>query len=262
VPASFKPVETVGRALSVLRAVNAEREASVASIHNATKIDKATIVRMLETLIHEGYIEKDEGHSTYHATGRTLLLSNGYSWPRSIAVAAGQILEEHRAKVGWPSDVAVFDHDAMVIAETSRGSSVLSLQRSPGYRLPLLLTSAGLAYIAHVDPERRAAILTRVLNGRDGSDYSTMDRAGWEARFEEIRSQGYAAMTQEYSKRISAEALWAIAVPIGPASQVFGALNLILIRNAISEREAVRKYLPSLKKTAAEIAARLQECGH
>jgi len=47
---SYPPVQSVCRALDVLRTVNRLRIASVQAIHEATGFPKPTIVRMLETL--------------------------------------------------------------------------------------------------------------------------------------------------------------------------------------------------------------------
>lgn len=254
---SFKPVDAVIRALNVLRSVNDSAEATVASIFQATDLDKATIVRMLETLVHEGYVEKDPLRSTYRPTGKTLQLSQGYDWSRTIANVAGPELQHYRLKVGWPSDVAVFDRDAMVIADTSREGSLLSLKRAPGYRLPMLATSAGLAYLAFLQPDERERILDRVRLSDARFGNLANDPAKCEELFEVIRAKGYATMTEEYSNRISSGALWAMAVPLRLKDQVFGALNLIMIRNAVSETAAVKKYLPSLRKTARLIAHNL-----
>jgi IclR family mhp operon transcriptional activator len=255
---SFKPVDAVIRALNVLRSVNDSKDATVSSIFHATDIDKATIVRMLETLVHEGYVSKDAENSTYHPTGKTLQLSQGYDWSRTISQIAGPILQHYRLKVGWPSDIAVFDRDAMVIADTSREGSILSLKRAPGYRLPMLGTSAGLAYLAFLPPVERQRVLERVRLSAEGFTDLAADPAACEKLFEVIRARGYATMTDEYSNRISGGALWAMAVPIQLKDHVFGALNLIMIRNAVSETLAVKKYLPSLRKAARSMADNLQ----
>ena len=55
--ACFKPVIALTRGLEILRVVNDEGRSTVRSLHKATGLDKATIVRMLQTLEHEGYIE-------------------------------------------------------------------------------------------------------------------------------------------------------------------------------------------------------------
>jgi hypothetical protein len=44
-----RPVIALSRGLEVLRVINQERHSTVGSLHKATGLNKATIVRMLET---------------------------------------------------------------------------------------------------------------------------------------------------------------------------------------------------------------------
>ncbi|MFC7610886.1 helix-turn-helix domain-containing protein [Teichococcus aestuarii] len=55
---SYEPVTAVLRGLEVLRAVNHLRSATVREIHEATGLNQPTVVRMLETLIHAGFVAR------------------------------------------------------------------------------------------------------------------------------------------------------------------------------------------------------------
>src|SRR3546814_9625031 len=104
---SFKPVVALTRGLEVLRAVNRDRPATVGSIHKATGLDKATVVRMPETLEHAGYIMRDGERAAYAPTGPSLLLSQGYSRHLCVGSVAAPILQEVREQVGRPVDLAL-----------------------------------------------------------------------------------------------------------------------------------------------------------
>ena len=56
---SFEPVTAVLRAFDVLLTVNRLKEASVGDIFRETGLNRPTIVRMLETLIHAGFVSRD-----------------------------------------------------------------------------------------------------------------------------------------------------------------------------------------------------------
>jgi len=75
---SFDPIISLQRGLSVLAVVNKGKRVSPKTIYEQTGLHKATIIRMLETLVHEGYVAKT-ARSTYVPTGRTLLLSQGFN---------------------------------------------------------------------------------------------------------------------------------------------------------------------------------------
>ena len=58
---SYRPVNAVLRGLDVLLATNRLKgRATVGEIHRHTGLDKATIVRMLETLAHAGLTVRNE----------------------------------------------------------------------------------------------------------------------------------------------------------------------------------------------------------
>ena len=138
-------VNALHRGLPILRAIN-DGHAQLREISAATKLPKSTIARMLETLVAGGYVAQDEKKG-YHVTARVLALSRGYNANEFLLKAAQPVLEGLRRHQIWPSDLAVFDQDAMVILDTGRDPGTLSLNRTVGSRLPVLVTSLGRAFL-------------------------------------------------------------------------------------------------------------------
>lgn len=256
---SFKPVEAVSRALNVLRVVNEEKQSTVASLHRQTCLDKATIVRMLETLIHEGYVTRDPERAIYSPTARTLLLSQGYDKSRWVASIAEPMLERFRNAIGWPSDIALLDRDAMVVVQTSRGTGPLSFNRQPGFRSPMLVTSIGLTYLAFCEDRERQRVLQRL--GESPEEWNALARQPerLDELLAQVREQGYAVMSSDYSDKVFSSNVWAIGVPVRHGETLFATMNIMLLKSAVSLDEALEKLLPPLKETAAEIARSLAE---
>lgn len=259
---SFKPVEAVSRALNVLRVVNEEKQSTVSSIHQRTGLDKATIVRMLETLSHEGYVARDLHRAVYSPTARTLLLSQGFEASRWIASIAEPTLERFRNSIGWPSDIALFDRDAMVVVQTSRGSGPLSFNRQPGFRSPMLVTSIGLTYLAFCEAAERERIIDRLAASPEQWNDLSRDPESLAGVLEAIRRQGYAVMSDDYSERVFAGNVWAVGVPVIHEGVLFATMNIMLLKNAVSLKQALQRLLPQLRDAAAEIAADLARSGH
>ncbi|MDF0732779.1 helix-turn-helix domain-containing protein [Pseudomonas entomophila] len=254
---SFKPVEAVSRALNVLRVVNEERQSTVASIHRQTGLDKATIVRMLETLGHEGYVARDPERAVYYPTARTLLLSQGFESSRWIASVAESTLSRFRNAIGWPSDIALFDRDAMVVVQTSRGSGPLSFNRQPGFRSPMLVTSIGLTYLAFCDRNERERIIERLADSPEEWNDLARQPQRLATILDEVREQGYAVMGADYSEKVFSGNVWAIGVPVIQGEKLFATMNIMLLKSAVSLDEARQNLLPMLLETAAEIAGNL-----
>ncbi|HFZ8995302.1 TPA: IclR family transcriptional regulator C-terminal domain-containing protein [Citrobacter freundii] len=254
---SFKPVEAVSRALNVLRVVNEEKQSTVASIHKQTGLDKATIVRMLETLDHEGYVARDPDKAVYFPTGRTLLLSQGYEKSRWVSDIAEPILAKFRNTIGWPSDIALFDRDAMVVVQTSRGYGPLSFNRQPGFRSPMLTTSIGLTYLAFCPEKERNRILHRLADSADEWNTLTQQPERLAELLAQVRKQGYAVMGPDYSEKVFASNVWAIGVPIIYGDTLYATMNIMLLKSAVNEQEAIQNLLPLLRDAATEIAEAL-----
>jgi len=256
--ASYKPVNAVLRSLDILAAVSRlQGRATVGELHRETAIDKATIVRMLETLIHAGYVDRDGGRASYEVTGKTLLLSAGYDRQRAVGRVVAPILADFREAIGWPSDLAIFDGDAMLVVETSREAGPLLVNRHPGYRAPILATSLGLAYLAFAEPREREAVLAREGARGDGWNALARDRQRAARTFSRIRAQGFAVMHDDYSRSEYRSLISAVGVPVLAEGRAIAAMNVLFLKSVVPTKTAAETIVPRLKDCAAKIAGAL-----
>lgn len=254
---SFKPVIALARGLEILRAVNEQRQASVGSLHKATGLDKATIVRMLETLEHEGYVMRDADRAIYAPTGRSLLLSQGYDQHLWIGAIAEPIMQDFRKQIGWPSDIALFDGDAMVIAQTTRGHDSMLFNRRPGFRFPVLATSMGRAYLAFCGEQRQAEIVAKLAEIPGSATELARHPRRLKKLLADTRERGYAVMDADYSRQVFDNKVWAMGVPVHNDRQVFASINIMMLRSAVTMDEAVKQFLKPLQSAAVQIAEAL-----
>lgn len=254
---SFRPVIALSRGLEVLRVINQERQSTVGSLHKATGLDKATIVRMLETLEHEGYVVRRAEPPSYAPTGRALLLSAGYDEPNWIGGIAEPMLNRFRQQIQWPSDVAVLDGESMVIAHTTRIGGSLLFHRPPGFRFPVLGTSMGRAYLAFCEPAEQERIAARLALSPDPWNDLARNPAKLAKVLRAIRKAGFAVMDEGYSRRIFGGAVWAIGVPVAAPNRLFASMNVMMLREAVSTEEGLRRFVPQMKKVASALAETL-----
>lgn len=257
--ASYNPVTAVLRGVEVLRLVNRLSPTTVKAIHYETGYDKATIVRMLQTLIHAGYVIQDDATGTYSVTGRVLQLSVGYSMHDRIAALCSPLLAELRKSIGWPSDFAIRDAESMIVVQTSRTQGPLLLNRRPGFRAPMLLTSIGRAYLSACSPAELDEIIAQLAASPDPGRGKSPPLQSLHAQLGAIRAAGYAVMDDAYSRSEYDAQIWAIAVPVADGDHVYGALNIMLLRDAVDEEAAKDRYLPRLRETAARLVQAFQE---
>jgi IclR family transcriptional regulator, mhp operon transcriptional activator len=62
------PIRAISRGLSVLRAVNVHGGLTMMEISHASEVPYPTACRIVQTLVYEGYLERDRGRKTYRTT--------------------------------------------------------------------------------------------------------------------------------------------------------------------------------------------------
>lgn len=256
--ASFDPVTALMRGIDVLRVVNTLQEASIAQISRETGLHKSTVLRMLETLIHQGYVVRQTTGPTYVVTGKCLLLSNGLQRVTRLAQVAVPLMAAFQKSVGWPSDFAVFDHDAMMIAATNREFGVMSFNRKIGTRVPILASSLGRAYLAFCSESEQAAILARLESSDGVWDAPAKDRTGVRKMIDEIRRQGYATTDPHYHATVYESAIWGISVPVMAGGTIIATTNVMFLATAMPLDKGVRSLAAKLLGLAAEIGKAIE----
>ncbi|AJE49122.1 helix-turn-helix domain-containing protein [Celeribacter indicus] len=254
--ASYRQVVAVERALAVLRAVSLRKLATVGEIHEDTGIDKATVVRFLETLIGEGYVHRIEDGPRYEVTRKVTQLSAGYDRHRELARVGGIVMEKYRTVITWPMTFAAFDGDAMVIVEAIRKPRGLVVNRVPGYRFPMLVTSSGLAYLAAVPDAERDAILDHLAThpGPGGWNQRAHDREEVLRVLDEVRARGYAISDEEYYQEQHEGVLWGASVPIRGRSEIHGVFGIMLLSHVLKRGEGLADYLPVMTRITEDVA--------
>ena len=251
---SYAPVTAFVRGLDVLHALNTlGGKAGVGAVHELTRIPKPTIVRILETLIHTGYVARSAVGKNYGLTAKCLALSGGFDAYDYLLRQAAPVLDAVRRRMVWPSDLAVLDRNAMAIIETSRQPGVLSFNRTVGSRVPALTTAIGRAYLAHAKADVRARVLAELASSDDPFDAlaKTPERA--QAMLDVMRAQGFATSDREHMNGVRA-----IAYPIFFNGDVLAAVNVFVVVEAMSLEQLIERYAPVLGEAVRDIELALQ----
>jgi IclR family transcriptional regulator, mhp operon transcriptional activator len=252
---AYEPVTAALRCIAVLREVSVQRSASARSIQAKTKLSRATIIRMLETLEYAGLIARDPTTGLYFVTGKSLELSMGYQFDRILANLAAPILDSLRTAIGWPSDLAIFDEDAMMIVATNRvRDSRIVYNYSPGYRSPVLGSALGRAYLAFSSEEVRASIFHKLKSISDPWNDAARDPVIAAKLVDSVRRQRYATPHKSFVEQIHGD-VDSIAVPVLEGDRPVAVLNVVYFREALTPNEAALRLVEPLK-AAADVLGR------
>lgn len=240
---SYPPINALIRGLDLLTEINRLGVASVGALYTATGISKSTIVRNLETLEHAGFVARDNKTDGYVVTAKVLTLSSGFDHGNRLVALATPILNEFRTSMPWPSDLAVFDGEAMVILETSRPPGTLALNRPVGTRLSVTDSALGRAYLAHIDTARRDEILNTAFATSDAKARKSLER-----ELRRYGAQGFSENDQSLSKSTRG-----VGVPIKLNDEVVACINSIVLTEALSMEDVIKRCVPALQSVARKI---------
>ncbi|MBT4940536.1 MAG: helix-turn-helix domain-containing protein [Rhodospirillaceae bacterium] len=251
--------QSLKKGLIVLKALNEKDDISVLMLHQKTGIPRPTLYRLLNTLKELGYVTTGPKGDTYQLPILVRALSEGYSDEAWVTEIASPILEELGDEVIWPLDIGSLDRDAMIVRETTHQTSPLSLERGysgrrgyPGYRVPILATAMGKAYLAFSSKEKRESILD-VLRSPDSDERKAASKVDdLKKEFAQIRRRGYGVREGGLIPKTGS-----IAVPIIIEGEPLACLNLHYILSALTLKQVVSRYLSPMQAAAAKIEKQL-----
>lgn len=253
----YREVRGLARGLAVIRAINAMAGGmgGVLDVAKATGLHRTTVKRLLETLRTEGLVTRLDNGSVYSLTREVKRLSEGYAGSDWIDDIAAPLMVKHHRELAWPSDLAIPNGGFMVVRESTHRHSMLSQHHATiGERIPMLVSSLGRAWLAHCPDEERESTLSTLRARQDETGEIARDQQRLRQLLSDTRQRGYGLNIGEWRSEAS---VTAIAYPILDGRYAIGAINLVLMRNAVSEADITRRYVPSLRKLARRISTRV-----
>ena len=250
---SMKTVTSLRRGLQVLRIINGTGGCQIKTLQTMIDLPKPTIIRMVATLVEAGYVWRNEA-GLYKVSAKVLALANRYSADEGLLMAARPVLARLRRETSWPSDLAAFDGDAMVILDTGDDPGTFGLNRSRGSRLPVLTTSLGRAYLAFREPQMQEELLAYLLKVEEKRGEARLAPRRLRRILRETKSQGYSVADGEYLKNTRA-----IAVPVLVKGEPLATINLMTVIGAMEMAEVEARFVAPLKAAAREISETLSD---
>lgn len=256
-PASGPPaLRTLSRGLQVIECLESCESMGFLELYRATGLPKATLTRILQTLLAAGWVSKRLADGHYRASRHTQPKD---AWDMAKARVA-EIATPHLARlhrdVIWPSDLSICDGEKMVILESSRAMNAFIVNERVVGQYPRMLWSAvGRAYLAACQPAERRRILENLESSRHPDDAAIRDLRWVEQILDGTRRQGYGLRGEDYPSPDQREPgqLGAIAVPVCAGRRVIACLSLIWIRSMMQERQVVELNLGRLRTAASGI---------
>jgi len=249
-------IHSVTKVLKLLEVMNLQSITSIERLHELTKMPKPTIVRMLNTLAAEGYVQKVSRSAGYGLTERILRISVGYRYTDYVVEVAREILLDYTARYKWPVLIATFDRDAMVLRFSTKWQSPFADHEGDltSMRMPMLISAGGLAYLAFCPNEERESILSLLRASPLSSNKMARDEQATARMLADVKSKGYSIKPS-----MKIDPFVGMGLPIRRGNNVAAALSFRYLPSAMSEAKAAETYLAPLREAAASIEAVLNE---
>ncbi len=149
---------SLSRGLDVLEALAraSERELGPSAIAQRVGLDKATVTRLLRTLVEGGYVVQDEASRRYRLTGRILWLAHGVAARIDLRSVALPHLTALRDELGETVHLGVMEDLRVVYVDKLEADNSIQLVSAIGQTMPLHSTSLGKAMLAALPDAERA----------------------------------------------------------------------------------------------------------
>ena len=252
---STSPIRVLNRGLDVLLELNKLERAGINTLAAAVRLPRTTTFRILETLRHAGFVERDP-FDYYRPTIKVRTLSDGFDDEAMVAHLAKPLLGKLGERVAWPVAIATPAGATMMIRETTLNSGPTPLEHhAAGVRVPMLTSAAGRAYLAYCERQQRESLLELLARSSLPEDRMARSRVEVERMLNETRVQGFGLAHR--ARRASEET--SLAVPVRLKDRTLAALTLRLVTGAVPLRSAIELFIPRMREVALAIESKMAE---
>ncbi|AZO69792.1 MULTISPECIES: HTH-type transcriptional regulator BhcR [unclassified Mesorhizobium] len=195
-PSEAASVQSLDRALRILAIVAEASGLSLSEIAARSGIAASTAYRMLTTLENHGMAEFDTTDQLWSIGVETYRMGAAFLRRRKLVDRARIVMQELMEKTGETANLGVAEDDCVVFVSQVETHQAIRAFFRPGTRSSFHASGIGKAVLAHLEPERVAAILRKAglqrYTDRTLSDISalahdlaTIKHRGWSVDDEE-----------------------------------------------------------------------------
>jgi DNA-binding IclR family transcriptional regulator len=213
---------TLSRGIDVLEALARANEHGLgpSAIGQQVGLDKATVTRLLRTLVEAGYVTQDETTRRYRLTGRILWLAHRATVHLDLRTVARPHLTALRDELGETVHLGVMEDLRVVYVDKLEADNSIQLVSAIGQMMPLHSTSLGKALLAALPDEEREGKYARMDLSRR-TDRTILDLATLREEIRQTQLRGYSTDDREnepFGACVGASIVGADGRPVGAIS--------------------------------------------
>lgn len=250
-------VRALARGLLVLQVINRGGSVSMMQISRGANIPYPTAVRIVDTLIAEGMVEREPARKRYRPTALVRSLASGYREADALVTAARPIIVELTRRFLWPVSVSTRVGGMMMVQDSTHQLTTLTFHNyAPGFTLPLAECASGKAWLAFAEPDDLATVKAGLAQGDGPAERMARLMLADGGLLQRIRAKGYATQARNAYTATPGKTS-SIAAPLFQGGRVAGAMSLIFFSSAMPMREAEARYADALCEAANRLSQAL-----
>ncbi|GAA5060309.1 IclR family transcriptional regulator [Nocardia callitridis] len=186
--------------LRILEEVAVRQPIGVSELARATQIPKSTVQRCLVTLQEAGWLRVvDAEHARWGVTMKALAIGLRGAGEHDLRQLAAPVIQRLAAQTDETVHLGLRDGTDSVIVARADSTQIVRVFLEIGTRLPLAVTSIGVAILAHLDPREVDELLRADVENLE------LDKLGGGAppSDAELRAEIAAAAERRYSMNMS-----------------------------------------------------------
>ncbi len=252
-------VRAIARGLAVLQVINRGGSVTMMQISRGAGIPYPTAVRIVETLIAEGMVEREPARKRYRPTALVRTLASGYQADDDLVAIARPIIVDLTRRLLWPVSISTRVGTMMMVQDSTHQLTSLTLHNyAPGFTLPLAECASGKVWLAFAEPAELAMVVAGFARSDGPAERMGRLLLADDGLLRKIRAQGYATQARNTYTATPGKTS-SLAAPVFRNGRVAGALSLIFFAAAMPIREAEARYAGALMEAAAAISRALDE---
>lgn len=184
-----KLVPSVEKSMQILEyIINSQKACSLREVHTALDIAKTSAYSILNTLIHGGFIQKDQKGlyiPTLKLTAmglKTRELNNGIRFIRPL-------LEQLRDKTGFTVFFVIYDNGELIVLDKLDGFGSIIFNSYIGQKKRMNTSAGGKAMAAFLTPHELDVVISKGLDNLTSKSIHKVDE--FLVHLDEIRQRGY-----------------------------------------------------------------------
>lgn len=246
-------VQSLDRAIEILEMLTHEKNGfGITALAQKTALHKSTVHRLLKTLMHHGYVERDPESDNYRLGMKILYLASAILDRMDIRLLAKPFLEKLSYETREVVHLAILDEgETVYIDKVESSDSSIRMYSQIGKRGPVHCTGVGKVMLSGLS-EGEVDRIIREKGMKAFTPYTITDINELKVHLDKIAIEGYAIDEREHE-----EGIRCVAAPI------FDRNNKIIAAISVSgpvfrvTEDRLSQLIEKIVKTSKEISYQL-----